>query len=135
MMYSEFAEGTGCRDNAHNHEVFRRLEILYMESDLSKEEIYEMGKKLVDNSKSEEQLKLESEINAEIAELKEQLNTTKADIDYYQREAEKYKGMGFFEVTEADRWWLDTCKSRLKYYKGEAKAIRNKIKSLKWVLA
>lgn len=54
MMYSEFAENVGCRDNEHNHEVFRNLEIMYMNSDVSKETIYEYGRKLVDNSQTEE---------------------------------------------------------------------------------
>lgn len=27
MMYSEFIEGTGCKDNAHNYKVFCDLEV------------------------------------------------------------------------------------------------------------
>jgi hypothetical protein len=73
MLYSEFIEGTGCKDSEHNYKVYKDLEIMYMNSDMTKAEIYEYGKKLVDNSKSEEQLKLEAEIKAEIKELKEQL--------------------------------------------------------------
>lgn len=51
MMYSEFIEGTGCRQNEHNYKVFQNLEAMYINTDMSKEEIYEYGKKLVDNSK------------------------------------------------------------------------------------
>ncbi len=49
MLYSEFVTGTGCKDNEYNYQVYRDLEILYMHSDKSHFEIYEMGKKLVDN--------------------------------------------------------------------------------------
>ena len=56
MLFSEFREGTGCKDNQHNHEVYKNLEIMYMNSDMTKEEIYEYGKKLVDNSKTVEEL-------------------------------------------------------------------------------
>ena len=49
MLYSEFIEGTGCQDNHHNFKVFQDLEVLYMNSDISKEHIYEYGKKLVRN--------------------------------------------------------------------------------------
>ena len=53
MLYGEFIEGTGCKDNEHNYKVYCDLEIMCMNSDMSKAEIYEYGKKLVDNSKSE----------------------------------------------------------------------------------
>ena len=66
MMYDEFVKGTGCKQNAHNYQVFRNLEVMYMNTDMSKQEIYEYGKKLVDNSKTEQELKLEAEIKAEI---------------------------------------------------------------------
>ena len=60
MMYNEFINGTGCKENDHNYKVYKDLEILYMNSDLTKEQIYEYGKKLVDNSKSEEQINFEN---------------------------------------------------------------------------
>lgn len=50
MLYSEFIEGTGCKSSAHNFKVFQDLEAMYMNSQLSKEQIYEYGKKLVDNN-------------------------------------------------------------------------------------
>lgn len=54
MLYSEFVTGTGCKDNEYNYQVYRDLEILYMHSDHSHFEIYEMGKKLVDNGEPSE---------------------------------------------------------------------------------
>lgn len=49
MLYSEFVEGTGCKENMHNFKVYEDLEVMYDNSNLTKEQIYEYGKKLVDN--------------------------------------------------------------------------------------
>ena len=77
MLYSEFVAGTGCRETDHNYKVYKELEIIYMNTDCTKEHIYEMGKKLVDNSKSEAELKLE-------AEIKEEIEQHKAEIEKYK---------------------------------------------------
>lgn len=53
MLYSEFVEGTGCKENMHNFKVYRDLEVMYINSNLTKEQIYEYGKKLVDNDVKE----------------------------------------------------------------------------------
>lgn len=82
MMYSEFIQGTGCKENDHNYKVFKNLEIMYMNSDMSKAEIYEYGKKLVDNSKSEAELKLEAEIKERIAGLKAEIESEKSYIEW-----------------------------------------------------
>ena len=59
MLYSEFVEGTECRDNAHNYEVYKKLESLYTDYEgLSKSDIYNIGKKMVDNTPSAEELTL-----------------------------------------------------------------------------
>lgn len=50
MLYSEFIEGTGCKASMHNFKVFQNLEVMYNNSNLTKEQIYEYGKKLVDNN-------------------------------------------------------------------------------------
>ena len=49
MLFSEFVEGTGCKENMYNFKVYSDLEVMYDNSDLTKEQIYEYGKKLVDN--------------------------------------------------------------------------------------
>ena len=49
MMYSEFAAATKCSNTEHNREVFHHLEALYMMSDMTKEEVYRIGRKLVVN--------------------------------------------------------------------------------------
>ena len=77
MLYSEFVAGTGCRETDKNYQVYKELELIYMNTDCTKEHIYEMGKKLVDNGKTEKELQLEKEITEKIERLKE-------DIQYYK---------------------------------------------------
>lgn len=128
MMYSEFAEAVGCKDNDHNHKVFRDLEIMYMNSDMSKAEIYEYGKKLVDNSKSEAELKVEAEVKAEIEAVKAEIESDKHWVSYYKDQKEYNKSVG-------DKFWTDENRRMERYYTEEIKKLRNRIAALKWVLA
>lgn len=50
MLFSEFIEGTGCKGTRHNFKVYQDLQVMYINTDLTKEQIYEYGKKLVDNN-------------------------------------------------------------------------------------
>ena len=86
MMYSEFVNGTGCKENEHNYNIFLQLEKLYMESNITKEDVYNFGKKLVDNSKTEKEIELEKEINEKIEE------ENKA-ITYWEERADFYKNI------------------------------------------
>ena len=70
-MYSEFVKGTGCKENEHNYNVFLKLEDLYMNSDITKEDVYAFGKKLVDNSETEEEKALREKIESEIKDHEE----------------------------------------------------------------
>lgn len=128
MMYSEFAEAVGCKDNDHNHKVFRDLEIMYMNSDMSKAEIYEYGKKLVDNSKSEAELKVEAEVKEKIAEHKAEIEKYKgyivSDTDYMKQ----WKEWGNTEMAAFYRRNIASWKEEIRYHK-------NQIAALKWVLA
>lgn len=128
MLYSEFVEGTGCKDNQHNYNVYKELEVIYMNTDCSKAHIYEMGKKLVDNSKSEEQLKLENQINEEIAQIKEEIESNKYWVSYYKTQKEYNKSVG-------DKFWTGEYRRMERYYSDEIKRLRNRISALKWVLA
>lgn len=125
MMYSEFAENTGCKDNEYNHKLFKRLEIIYMEDDsITKEEIYDMGRKLMDNSKTEEQIRLENEITCEIECYKE-------DITRHKTEINQYKAL---IAEETDKWFIRTWKDSIKWRRAEIKRLQLKINNLKWVL-
>ena len=127
MMYCEFIEGTGCKDNEHNYEVYRNLETMYMNSDMSKQEVYEYGKKLVDNSKTEAQIKLENEIKAEIAEIKEQIKDNKQWIESYEESAAYHKEWGMMDLYKMD-------KSGAKWKREENRQLKIKMRGLKWVL-
>lgn len=125
MMYSEFVEGTGCKENEHNYKVYRDLEIMYMNSDMSKDEIYEYGKKLVDNSKSEEQIRIEKKIKEEIEDEKDLIKWYKDKIRLYTMFINETP-CSFEEVKEYKHW--------IKSYKEMIKNARSRIKSLKWIL-
>lgn len=128
MLYSEFIEGTGCKDNEYNYKVYKDLEIMYMNSDMSKAEIYEYGKKLVDNSKSEAELKLEAEIKAEIAE-------HKAEIAKYKEWIEQNEEMLSYWKERMDKEMVAFYRNPIKSWKEEIRYHRNQIAALKWVLA
>lgn len=129
MMYSEFAEHVGCKDNEYNHEVFENLEILYMNSNITKEKIYEYGKKLVDNSKTEEEIAFENDINEQIADLKEQLKAYREEekryMQYYKEEKE-----AFGLTSRAKNYWKD----QAKWQKELARRTKRRIADLQWVL-
>lgn len=128
MLYSEFIEGTGCKDNQKNYKVYKDLEVMYMNSDLSKAQIYEYGKKLVDNSKSEAELKFEADIKAQITEAKEEIEKRKMWIEQNKKHIEAWKEYG-------DKEMVSFYRKSEKYWKEEIKEFRNKIEALKWVLA
>lgn len=121
MMYTEFIEGTGCRENDHNYKVYKDLEVMYMNSDLTKEEIYEYGKKLVDNSKSEQELEIENQWKCEIASLKEQLKGFREEVKRYQE---------YYDTDRTDKFWRD----QRDFSKECVRKCRVKIKELQWIL-
>ena len=123
MLYDEFLTGTGCRDNEKNYRVYKDLEILYMNSDLTKEKIYEYGKKLVDNSLSDAQVFWNLQIDKKIAEAQEQVNYYLGEADYYKKVIEMWTGY--------DEDAVKSGKYQLKRVKREARYYKNKIKELK----
>lgn len=124
MLYSEFIEGTGCRDNEHNMKVYKDLEIMYMNSDMSKAEIYEYGKKLVDNRESEESLRIKAQWKAEIAEYKEVIKGYKNDIEWRKE----------MLVNETEKEYRDMWKHEIKWRNEEIRRARVRINELKWLL-
>lgn len=128
MLYNEFVEGTGCKDNEHNYKVYKELELIYMNSDCTKAHIYEMGKKLVDNSKSEAELKVEAEVKAEIEE-------HKAEITQYKKWIEENKEFAAYWKEQGDKEMVAFYKNPIKHWEQEIKYHRNQINALKWVLA
>lgn len=126
MMYSEFVNGTGCKDTENNYRVFLNLEQMYMHTEMSKEEIYEYGKKLVDNSKTAEEIEFENEIKRQIANCKEAVKT-------YIETAEMYTE---WAKNETDPIAKKDWKATAKRYREYAKRERAEAKQLKeWFLA
>ena len=128
MLYSEFVENTGCRDNEHNYNLYKELELIYMNTNCTKAHIYEMGMKLADNSKSEEELKVEAGIKAEIESVEAEIKSAKEWQKYYKAQKEYNKSVG-------DKFWEKENRKMERYYTDEIKRLRNRIASLKWVLA
>lgn len=126
MLYSEFIEGTGCKDSEKNYRVYKDLEVMYMNSDMSKAEIYEYGKKLVDNSKSEAELEAEAKINSEINDLKADNESRKAHIE--SRKAEIERETGWLDG-ETDEGWIRWSKNNIKWYKEDIRQNREQIKA------
>ena len=127
MMYSEFVEGTGCKDNEKNYEVFKNLEVMYMNSDMTKEQIYEYGKKLVDNSKSEEEIRLENQINEEIKYWKNEIERYNREIAWAKAILQECKADGNKDLAYFR-------KNDIRFYTEQKKDARGKIAALKWVL-
>lgn len=117
MLFDEFIAGTGCRDTAKNYKVYRDLEILYMNSDLSKEQIYEYGKKLVDNSLTDAQVAWNTKIDEQITVYKENIETFKNDLARYETNRD-------FSI---EHGWDD-----VSFWKREIKFVKARIKSARW---
>ena len=108
-MYSEFVAGTGCKENKHNYEA----------------EIYEYGKKLVDNSKSPEEIAAENEIKNEIESLKR-------DLEWLRMQKVRYEE---YVVTTSEAYYKNLWKADLANIKKEIKRANSKIRLLRTVLA
>lgn len=100
MLYEEFIEGTGCRDNSDNFKIYKDLEIIYMNSDISKQEIYEYGKKLVNNDLTEKQKDWNRQMDEAIEDLrsrmedwKDMLSRDEETRDYWKRQGEEFKDL------------------------------------------
>lgn len=127
MLYNEFVEGTGCRDNDHNYQVYKDLEIMYMNSNMTKAQIYEYGKKLVDNSKSQKELELDEKIGQEIVNLKSEIGQYRDWIKHNQECLTYWK-------EEGDKEMIAFYKNPIKTWKKEIERIKAQIRAYEWVL-
>lgn len=126
MLYDEFLVGTGCKDNATNYAVYKDLEILYMNSNKTKEEIYEYGKKLVDNSLTQQQIEFNEGIDRDIADIRRDIQDNKdeasrlaEDYIYWKTRAPDYAKQVYENLKRTNREriemrrkikWLKACK-------------------------
>lgn len=95
-----------------------------MNTDCSKDHIYEMGAKLAYNCKTQEQIEFESKIRAEIEELRDY-------VRYYRAEAERYAQL---IKIEEDPMWRDHWKKDRRNALEQARQCKSRIDELKWVL-
>lgn len=125
MLYSEFVENTGCKETEYNYRVYKSLEALYMENDkLTKQDIYNTGKKLVDNSKSEEQIAFENAIKKRIEE-------NRNDIEFYTERINTYSWYMSIATEEEKKAYKD----EIKRFKGLIRKAQQEMKKSKWVLS
>lgn len=110
MLYSEFVENTGCRENDYNYTVYKRLELAYMNDDtFSKQEVYEWGKRLVNNDLTPEQKALNEEIRQAISVLNDDLTQAKYYLD-------RYKEYARTSYTREDRrYWNEQVRTQQEY--------------------
>ena len=106
MLWSEFQEGTQCKTTEYNYKVYEDLDTLYMCSDLTKEDIYTYGRKLIDNSLTPEEIQWNAERMEDIEREKEHLELCKK---YYSIWADCKKSSDPFGWERA-KFWKDACK-------------------------
>lgn len=125
MLYNEFLQGTGCKNTPYNFGVFSALNSLYMENDqMTKADVYEAGKRLVDNSKTPEEIKQEDEIKALIASYKGAREEAK----------DRHARYSAYVDIETNPEWLKTWKQARKQAREDVREFTAKIKALEWVL-
>lgn len=130
MLYSEFVENVGCRENDHNYRIYKILEAAYMNDSwlgfqLDKAEVYSLAEKLVDNTPSAEELEQIQNWKAEAESLKEQIRTEKVDCARYN-----------LYIAESDskedrKYWTGckaTCKRSLQYLNSRLATLNQLIK-------
>ena len=102
MLYSEFINGTGCRDTEQNYNIYKGLELVYMSTEISKNDIYKLGKRLVNNELTESQKVHNAEIRQQIDEVIQEVSNMQSllnstpygeteSIKYYEREIRSRK--------------------------------------------
>ena len=124
MLYSEFVENTGCKETDYNYNIYKRLEVLYMNDEtITKQEIYEYGKKLVDNSLTEKQKEWNADIDRQIAELNEKIEYYKSEVQYNKNSIEYWKD---FDADMAKGF-----KRSLKWNRQQLVYFRNLVRNLK----
>ena len=106
MLFEEFREGTGCKDNRHNREIYRKVESLYYTAEtMTKAEAYEIARPYLNNEPSEEEKTVWQKVRAE--------------VDGLEWDAMRYD----MEAAQNTEWSKDTESAILcpRYYRDEAK--------------
>ncbi len=108
MLYSEFLEGTKSSASEYNYKVFENLNNIYMENEeITKSEIYEIGKKLV---REPELSKTTIEL---IANAQNEIKQSESSITYYKDRIETMKL--YIEISTPEE--IKAYKQSIKNYK------------------
>lgn len=122
MLYSEFIENTGCKDNAHNYQLYKNLEVMYMNTDLPKQTIYEYGRKLADNSKSQKEIETETRVKAEIEKYLTYANNCLAEAARYQ---------SYIDFCQNTKEEAKEYRASVKFWKEEAAKQKRHVKAIR----
>ena len=117
MMWSEFQSGTGCKNTPYNYRVYKDLEILYMHSDRTHEEIYEYGKKLVDNSLTQQEME-------QIVRYKQRIENHRQTLEDLKQNIESYKMLGMSDMVRY-------CKKRIRVEKDIIRGLKEVLNSIR----
>lgn len=83
MLYTEFLSGTKAKDNANNYEVYKALEVVYMNrEELTKEDIFTAAAGLLDNSETP----AEKELRETCEKLEKQIKENAEAIKFWKDE-------------------------------------------------
>lgn len=92
MLYSEFVNGTGCRQNEANYKVYKRIEEIYNNTpDMTHEEAYKLAMGLIDNTLTEEEKQRNEDTKEEILTLRELIIEQKNELKEYKEKIYELK--------------------------------------------
>ena len=138
MLYEEFLNGTVCKNTDYNYKVYKNLEELYINNDsLTKSDIYEVGKKLVDNSLTEEQKRLRADLEDKIRRIENGVTECGKNINFLNELIERhtqYLEIGTEEEKKEERRNIKYYKTEIKKYKKWIKEDKDEINGIKWIL-
>ena len=124
MLWSEFVDNTKCKVTEHNFEIYKALESLYMlVEDMPKSEIYQIGKRCVDNSLTVEEIKNLQKIKDNKTSLEMQLDMLHEDRDRLDECCAKLKGTTEYSLYEYYRKMAKSVRTRLKEVEVEYKTM------------
>jgi hypothetical protein len=88
---------------------------------VTKEDIYEYGKKLVNNELTAKQLEWNADIDRRVEELNKSVEYYKGEIEYYKKAIELWKG---FEEEKQYRKSLKRAHGELRYWKNQVRELK-----------
>lgn len=86
LSFRDFVEDLGWEETDHNYQTYKYLELLYISDDsIKRENIYELGKKLITSDDAEAAIMYKEYIQNQIARHKSLIDDFKVEIEYIER--------------------------------------------------